>query len=150
MTLKEKGCVPEPLVNFRKYLQKLDKEDEDEDDDVDSGEAARLGTSELNLQFILDLNAKVEAKTLATKYFPNGGSSRLAITSGKLKRELAELLPKNDSETGDKLTKAKEDVLDNLTSQHRSWIAELYSKGILVDRSNETFFTGWLVDENLK
>lgn len=138
-TLKNEGRVPDSLKHFRDFLRIRD-DTEDEPSEV-------MGEAETRLQFVLDVDSSADFAAMAAKYFDRKSSTRLGLTDVALAKELADILTKADVTEAvkkEKLQRAKIDVLQELAKVHESWVADLYAKNILEDRSNTTFFNGFL------
>ena len=97
-TLKNEGSIKESQKYFRKFLREKDgNEDEKEEE---------MGTFELRLQFILDLENSADHEILVEEYF--SGPQGIPLKNNTLRKELKGKMDEKDLDK--KLKEAAEDV----------------------------------------
>merc|ERR1711963_920200 len=124
-TLKNEGSIKESQKYFRKFLREKDGNDDEKEEE--------MGTFELRLQFILDLENSADHEILVEEYF--SGPQGIPLKKNTLRKELKGKL--DEKVLDNKLKEAAEDVKEELAKQHDAWIIKLYQIGVLEDRSGE-------------
>merc|ERR1711963_471233 len=88
---------------------------------------------------------KSDLKTLAKKYFSPDPKAeyRIAITNNTLREEITKELQNPTDDLPKKIAQAKDLVTNDLLEYHTEWIAFLFEKKILEDKSGTTYFNGF-------